>query len=158
MRLPDSRPRGRGRRGNNIIEFTFLVPWYIFLFVGAFDFGFFSYSLIAAQVAASEAAMYCSNSSATASDTATACVYALAPSSGTCRLVGYHTSTCGTNSGLPPLRPWRLRPHPLRVPTATPPPVSPSLYLTPQLVPIPGVFPGDSPRPQTVADEAEELR
>ena len=58
MRLPDSRPRGRGRRGNDIIKSSFLVPCYIFPFVGAFDFGFFSYSLIPAQVAASEAAMF----------------------------------------------------------------------------------------------------
>ena len=42
------KPRRRNwwRRGNNIIEFTFLMPWYAFLFVGTYDFGFFCYSLI----------------------------------------------------------------------------------------------------------------
>ncbi len=38
--------RDRRRRGGSMIEFCLLLPWYIFLFVGAFDFGFYAYSLI----------------------------------------------------------------------------------------------------------------
>jgi Flp pilus assembly protein TadG len=32
----------RDRRGQSVIEFTFMAPWLLFLFVGVFDLGFFS--------------------------------------------------------------------------------------------------------------------
>jgi Flp pilus assembly protein TadG len=32
------------RNGNNIIEFAFMLPWYVFLFVGAVDMGLYSYA------------------------------------------------------------------------------------------------------------------
>src|SRR5579884_1650776 len=75
----------RGRRGNNIIEFTFLMPWYVFLFVGAYDFGFYSYSLISTTTAARAVANYCAHSLSNATNCAntglpeyaTACSYAL---------------------------------------------------------------------------------
>jgi len=54
--------RRRNRRGSNAVEFALLVPWYLFLFIGAFDFGFYSYSLIATQNAARVVGMYCSGS------------------------------------------------------------------------------------------------
>jgi Flp pilus assembly protein TadG len=72
--------RTRRRRGNSIIEFSLLMPWYVFLFVAAFDYGFFSYSLIATQAAVREAVLYCSASSAspcTDSSNSTQCGYAL---------------------------------------------------------------------------------
>jgi Flp pilus assembly protein TadG len=58
-----------------------LMPWYIFLFVGAFDWGFFAHGLISTASAARVAALYTSaNSTTTASnstnDTAT-CTLAL---------------------------------------------------------------------------------
>src|SRR5665213_597431 len=67
----------RFRRGNSIIEFTILAPWYIFLFIGAFDMGIYGYALISVQSAARIAALYCSASASTASDSTTACSYAL---------------------------------------------------------------------------------
>jgi Flp pilus assembly protein TadG len=67
----------RSRRGNNIIEFTILAPWYIFLFIGSFDMGIYTYALVSVQGAARTAALYCSTSSSTASDSTTACTYAL---------------------------------------------------------------------------------
>jgi hypothetical protein len=52
-----------------MIEFCLLVPWYIFLFIGTFDFGFYSYSVIATANAARVSAVYCAAS-------ATACMVA----------------------------------------------------------------------------------
>ena len=49
--------RSRSRRGNAIIEFSLMVPWIFFLFVGALDFGFYAYALISVQNAARAAAL-----------------------------------------------------------------------------------------------------
>src|SRR3569833_637592 len=68
--------RDRSRRGSSIIEFSLIFPWYVFLFVGAFDSGFFAYALIATQNAARAAAVYCSSSASAAVDSVTACTYA----------------------------------------------------------------------------------
>ncbi len=62
------------------------MPWYLFLFVAAYDFGFYCYGLIATQNAARVAAMYCSGSTSLATNcnvivspatTSAACNYAL---------------------------------------------------------------------------------
>ena len=65
------------RRGGSVIEFALFAPWLLFLFVGAFDWGFYAYALEATQSAARVAALYTSTSSATAGDSATACSYAI---------------------------------------------------------------------------------
>jgi Flp pilus assembly protein TadG len=70
--------RRGGRNGNNIIEFAFMLPWYVLLFVGAVDMGFYSYALISVQSAARVGAIYCSASSTTCSTNAEPCHYALA--------------------------------------------------------------------------------
>lgn len=84
--LPGSRDRHKlrashsGRRGSSMVEFALMVPWFFFLFVGALDFGFYSYGLIATQSAARVAALYCSGSSSMAGSTACsnqACTYAI---------------------------------------------------------------------------------
>lgn len=142
--------RKGGRRGNCIIEFSLLVPWYIFLFVGAFDYGFFSYSLIATQTAAREGAMYCSasfSSQCTDSASSTQCGYALdqlrmMPN------VGGGLTTCGTGTTV-------TSSAPVAVSTTTPLSAANSpdgqanssvgvtvVYITPNLIPIPGLLPG----------------
>ena len=71
-------PRLRSRKGNNIIEFAILAPWYLFLSVGAFDMGIYNYALIGVQNAARTVAQYCSISSTTcAAGNTTPCLYAL---------------------------------------------------------------------------------
>jgi Flp pilus assembly protein TadG len=69
------------RRGNNIIEFTLLAPWFLFLFIGAIDMGIYSYALISVQSAARVVALYCSSSAAVEttceSNPAAVCTYAL---------------------------------------------------------------------------------
>jgi Flp pilus assembly protein TadG len=71
-------PGEKGRKGNSIIEFSLLAPWYIFLFIGSLDMGLYSYALISVQSAARVAALHCSANSTTAGDSATACTLALA--------------------------------------------------------------------------------
>jgi Flp pilus assembly protein TadG len=86
------RTRKQRQRGSSIIEITLLMPWFVFLFVGAFDWGFYAHALISVENAARVAVLYTSGSSATAGDQATACTLSLqelsvtanVPSSGTC--------------------------------------------------------------------------
>lgn len=76
MPAPVLRPSKR--KGNNIIEFAILAPWFVFLFVGAIDMGIYNYALIGVQNAARTVALYCSTSSTTCPSTSTApCLYAL---------------------------------------------------------------------------------
>jgi Flp pilus assembly protein TadG len=132
----------KNRRGSNIVEFALLMPWYVFLFAGAIDFGFYSFGLIAAQNAARVAAMYCAGSSSAAVDSYVACQYSL----GQFRImpnIPASLQTCG----------------------AAPLVVTPSLitgadgasatsvtvtYTTPQLIPIPGLLPGQLTISRTV--------
>lgn len=66
------------RKGNNIIEFAFIAPWYLMLFSGAFDMGIYNYSLIGVQNAARTVALYCAATSSTCPTTSTTpCSYAL---------------------------------------------------------------------------------
>ena len=69
--------RRRIESGGAIIEVALLLPWVVFLFIGAFDFGFAAEALVTTQNAARAAAFYTSTSGATASDATTACNYAL---------------------------------------------------------------------------------
>ncbi|MGA2594116.1 MAG: TadE/TadG family type IV pilus assembly protein [Bryobacteraceae bacterium] len=66
------------RKGHSVMELALFLPFLLFLFIGAFDWGFYSWALIATQSAARSAALYTSSSSATAADSSGACTYALA--------------------------------------------------------------------------------
>jgi len=133
------------RGGNNLIEFTFIVPWYVFLFAGAYDMGIYSYSLIGVQNAARVAALVCSTSSSTCSSSTLPCGYALDQLRGLPN-VGSATTTCGGNS-----------PVSVSVTTVTGPDGTASgasqvtvSYTTPNLVPIPGMLPGNYTATRTV--------
>ena len=52
------------------------LPWYIFLFIGTFDWGYYAHALISTESAARVAALYTSTSASTAADATNACVYA----------------------------------------------------------------------------------
>jgi hypothetical protein len=76
-----------------MLELALIGPWVFLLFVGALDWGFYSYALISLEAAARTAALYTSSSTATVSDSATACSLVIAemidlPNVGT---------TCGVN-------------------------------------------------------------
>jgi Flp pilus assembly protein TadG len=67
------------QRGNSIIEFSLMAPWLIMLFVGAMDWGFYAYALIATESAARVGALYASTSTSTRDESPpnTVCLYAL---------------------------------------------------------------------------------
>lgn len=78
MRRKSSVRYGRSRqRGGSVVELAFVLPWYFFLFVGVFDWGYYSHALVSTQAAARTAVLYTSQNSTTANDQATACTYAL---------------------------------------------------------------------------------
>ncbi len=48
--------------GHSALEFAFFLPYLLFLFVGAFDWGFYSWALMSTENAARTAALYTSSS------------------------------------------------------------------------------------------------
>lgn len=129
------------RKGSSIIEFSLLMPWYVFLFVGAFDYGFFSYSLIATQTAASVGAIYCATSSSTVADATTACGYALDQLRNLPN-VGSTLTTCGTSTTVTTAAPVAVSASSVTGPDLNPATSVTVTYMTPQLIPIPGLLPG----------------
>lgn len=61
------------RQGHAVVEFSLMMPWFVFLFVGTLDFGFYSHALIATQNAARIGALYTAQCNGTLADQATAC-------------------------------------------------------------------------------------
>jgi Flp pilus assembly protein TadG len=68
--------RRKGQRGGSALEMALMLPWYMFLFVGTFDWGYYAHSLISTESAARVAALYTSQSSATAANQSVACILA----------------------------------------------------------------------------------
>ncbi len=65
----EDRTKRRGRSGGNaVIEVSLMMPWFVFLFMGVFDFGFYAYALISTENAARSAAMYLAASFSAAQD------------------------------------------------------------------------------------------
>jgi len=106
-----------------------LMPWYVFLFVGAFDWGFYNHALISTEAAARAAALHAAASSTTAVDQVTACTYAAnelkvssnVPANTTCQAAPLYVTTNLVNSGADG--------QPAASVTVT--------YQTPSLIPIP---------------------
>jgi Flp pilus assembly protein TadG len=133
--------KGKGRSGNAIVEFSFLMPWFFFLWVGAYDFGFYAYSLIASQSAATVGAIYCSTSSSTVSDSTTACGYALDQFRNLPN-VGSSMTTCGTGTSVSSGAPVAVSASSVTGPDSNTATSVTVVYMTPQLIPIPLLLPG----------------
>ena len=118
-----------------------MLPWYIFLFAGAFDYGFFNYSLIAVQTAATVGATYTATSTATVADATTACSYALEQLRNMPN-VGSGLTTCGTGPTVTSSAPVAVTAVAVTGPDGDPASSVTIVYLTPQLIPIPGLLPG----------------
>ena len=73
--MKSNRRKGRRQRGGSLIEFSMLLPWIIFLFVGVYDWGFYAHALISAEDAARVAALYAANNGG--GGTTTACTLVL---------------------------------------------------------------------------------
>lgn len=68
--------RRKGQRGGSALEMALMLPWYLFLFVGTFDWGYYAHALISTESAARVAALYTSQSAATAANQSVACILA----------------------------------------------------------------------------------
>jgi len=78
--------RKRRRAGGNaVVEVSLLMPWFVFLFMGVFDFGFYAYAMIATENAARAATAYLATSYNLAQKEATS--PAPATSLGACQIV-----------------------------------------------------------------------
>lgn len=123
------------RRGSNMIEFCLFLPWYIFLFVGAYDFGFYNYSLIATENAAHAAALVAAQSTTNQTDSTTACSYAL-DSLRNLPNVGSGVTTCNGS-------PVTVTAASVTSPDGTGAAATQVTvtYKTPTLIPIPGILP-----------------
>jgi Flp pilus assembly protein TadG len=54
-----------------------MLPWLVFLFIGAFDWGYYAHALISTENAARVAATYASTNSTDAADSTNVCLFAL---------------------------------------------------------------------------------
>ena len=125
-----------------MVEFALLMPWYAFLFVGAYDYGFYAYGLIATQSAARVAAMYCSGSTSLASNCSTqACTYALDQLQNMPNLGGVSTCTAS---------PVNVTTSMVSGPDSANAAQVNVRYTTPQLIPIPGLLPNSLTISRTV--------
>jgi Flp pilus assembly protein TadG len=89
--------RARSRRGSSMIEFAFLMPWIIFLFVGAFDWGFYAHALISTENAARVAVVYAANLGGGSISKTTACNLVLNELSIAANVAGQTTCVWGTS-------------------------------------------------------------
>ena len=124
----------RCERGHAVMEAALLLPWVLFLFVGAFDLGFYNYSLINTENAARVAAWYTSQSTSTSTDATTACTYALAELSAMPN-VGTGVTTCGAS-------PVVVTASQVTGTDGTEASQVTVSYTSPQMIPIPGLLKG----------------
>ena len=64
-------------RGGSALEMALFMPWMIFLFVGAFDWGYYAHALISTENAARVAGMFASTDATNATDSTNVCLFAL---------------------------------------------------------------------------------
>jgi Flp pilus assembly protein TadG len=135
--MSPGQPRKR-TSGTSVVEFSLIVPWAIFLFVGAFDWGFYAHALISIEDATREAALYAANLSSGNPKTSTACSLVLNELSISANVANLSTCTSGTVSSSQPVG-ISLSCTTLDSLNAVKVTVT---YQTLQLIPIPGVLSG----------------
>jgi Flp pilus assembly protein TadG len=89
--------RRKTQRGGSALEMALMLPWYLFFFVGTYDWGYYAHSLISTESAARVAAVYTSQSSAQASNQAMACILANEELRIMSNVSGTGTPTCGAS-------------------------------------------------------------
>jgi uncharacterized protein YjdB len=114
-----------------------ILPWYIFLFIGAFDWGFYSHALISTESAARVAVLYTSSNSSHATDSTGACQYALRELQAEVNLSA--TITCPATA-LPAI----VTATEVTGPDGQPAAQVAVTYQTQQLIPIPGLLSGQA--------------
>lgn len=89
--------RRKRQRGGSMVEMALMLPWYLFFFMGTYDWGFYAHALISTQNAARVAALYTSQNSTQASNQATACILANEELRIMVNVSGTGTPTCATS-------------------------------------------------------------
>ena len=125
------------RRGSSAVEFAFIVPWFIFLFVGILDLGYYNYALVTAQSAARTAALYTSSSTTASTDSTGACTYVYDQLTSNINLAGQ--TTCSGSSPISLTTSVGTGPDGNSASTVT---VS---FTSATLIPIPGILPANIP-------------
>lgn len=131
----------RNRRGSSVVEISLLLPWICFLFVGAFDWGFYAHALISVESAARVASVYGAGAASGQVSQSEACTLVLDELKIVANVQGLASCT-GTLSATQPV-----------ILTVTCPAPTSSLdslnyvqvavqYQTVNLIPIPGILPG----------------
>jgi Flp pilus assembly protein TadG len=128
-----AKTRRKKQKGHAVLEAAFLAPWIIFLFVGAFDMGFYCYALICTENAARVAAMYTSSSASTVADSSAACTIALGEMNYMSNLVG--VNSCGS-------LPIIVQASSVTGPDSAPASEVAVTYRSNQMIPIPGLLMG----------------
>jgi Flp pilus assembly protein TadG len=142
LSFPVMKVPSRRERGHAVLEAALLLPWMLFLFLGVFDLGFYSYALISTQNAARVAAWYTSQSPSTATNSTTACTYVLAELAAMPNI-----STAVTSCLTSPVVVTATQVTGADGALAAQVSVS---YTSPQLIPIPGILPGQYTFARTV--------
>lgn len=124
--------------GGSVIEFALLLPWLAFLFVGAFDWGFYAHALISTENATRVTALYAANLANGNPRTATACTLVLNELSIAANVAGLSTCTSGAVTSAAPVG-VSLTCTTLDSLNAVKVAVT---YQTLQLIPIPGLLVG----------------
>ena len=132
----------RGNHGQSALEFALFLPFLLFLFVGAFDWGFYAWALITTQNAARAAALYTSASPSKAADSAGACTVVAAEMSAAPNVGANPSCTAAplavTATGIP------------SGPDGAPASKVSVTYTTPFLIPIPALLTGQVAITRTV--------
>jgi Flp pilus assembly protein TadG len=127
-------------RGSSIIEFSLMTPWLIFMFIAAMDWGFYAYALIATESAARVACLYTASSSTTATDSTTACTYALDQLRRMSN-VGTGMNACATGSAVSSSSPVGISATSVTGPDGNAAAQVAVTYLTPVYIPMLGQIP-----------------
>jgi len=121
------------RRGSALVEITLLAPWFLFLSVGTFDLGMFTYSLISLENAARVASIYTSKSPSLAASQSGACAKVRAEMANLPNLSG--VTSCSAD-------PLIVTATPVTGPDGRPATSVAVTYRTMSLIPIPGLIVG----------------
>jgi len=117
------------------MEMALLAPWVVFLFIGAFDWGFYAYSLISIENATRTAAGYiAAQNDTTQITTANACS-AVLPELSSLPNIGTAMTTCTS-------APLIVSASQITSVDGQPAVQVNLTYTTPQLIPIPGLLAG----------------
>jgi Flp pilus assembly protein TadG len=130
------------RTGSSAVEFALLVPWFIFLFVGVLDLGYYNYALITAQSAARTAALFTSSSASASTQTAdVVCTYVYDQLTSNINLSG--ATTCTGTSPITLTNSVANGPDGNSASTVT------IQFTSATLIPIPGLLPANIPVART---------